>query len=124
MGSTNDQYINRVFDVFDDNGDGHIDAKELALILFPEKVDDDGNENKEEYDADADADEEDADNEKLIATVKKMINEVDKDGDGKIDFEEFKTAMMEDMEAGKLGFGADNEDGGYGGLIGPKITED
>merc|ERR1712048_743795 len=75
--STNDQYINRVFDVFDDNGDGHIDAKELALILFPEKVDDDSNENKEEYDAD----EEDADNQKLIATVKKMINEVDKDGD-------------------------------------------
>jgi len=122
--STNDQYINRVFDVFDDNGDGHIDAKELALILFPEKMDDNNKEeeNKEPYD-DAEEEEEDADNQKLIATVTKMINEVDKDGDGKIDFEEFKTAMMEDMEAGKLGFGASNEDGGYGGLIGPKITE-
>merc|ERR1712129_278972 len=102
--STNDQYINRVFDVFDDNGDGHIDAKELALILFPEKIDDE-------------------DNEKLIATVTKMINEVDKDGDGKIDFDEFKTAMMEDMDAGNLAFGANKEDGGYGGMIGPKITE-
>ena len=33
--STNDQYIHRVFSVFDDNGDGHIDASELQQILFP-----------------------------------------------------------------------------------------
>ena len=34
--STNDQYIHRVFSVFDDNGDGHIDANELQQILFPQ----------------------------------------------------------------------------------------
>merc|ERR1712129_666695 len=117
--STNDQYINHVFD---DNGDGHIDAKELALILFPDKIDDDGNEENKLQSDDVDS-EEDEDNEKLIATMTKMINEVDKDGDGKIDFDEFKTAMMEDMDAGNLAFGANKEDGGYGGMIGPKITE-
>merc|ERR1712099_63392 len=72
--STNDQYINRVFDVFDDNGDGHIDAKELALILFPENYDADAAETYEDED-------EDEDNKKLLATVKKMINEVDANGD-------------------------------------------
>merc|ERR1712228_752548 len=45
--STNDQYINRVFDVFDDNKDGHIDAAELALILFPGKNNEDGGDEKE-----------------------------------------------------------------------------
>ena len=37
--STNDQYIHRVFSVFDDNGDGHIDANELSQILFPKTED-------------------------------------------------------------------------------------
>ena len=111
--STNDQYINRVFDVFDENGDGHIDAKELALILFPEKyngednVEQDAEENKEQ--SENVDDEEDEDNKKLLATVTKMINEVDIDGDGKIDFDEFKKAMIEDMEAGLIGTGTDDD---------------
>merc|ERR1712129_654018 len=105
--STNDQYINRVFDVFDDNGDGHIDAKELALILFPENYDADAPQTEEE---DNDESEElDDDNKNLMATVKKMINEVDANGDGKIDFDEFKTAMNEDMQAGLIGQKGDDD---------------
>merc|ERR1712176_387764 len=100
--STNDQYINRVFDVFDDNGDGHIDAKELALILFPENYDADSVANIDVDTETYDDEDEDEDNKNLLATVKKMINEVDVNGDGKIDFDEFKKAMNEDLEAGKL----------------------
>ena len=56
-------------------------------------------------------------------TVKRMITEVDSNKDGKIDFDEFKTAMQEDMESGKLGFQKGGDDDKYGGLIGPKIVE-
>merc|ERR1712228_189349 len=103
--STNDQYINRVFDVFDDNKDGHIDAAELALILFPEKYNE---ENKDESIEDYD-DEADEDAQKFLASVQKMINEVDLDGDGRIDFEEFKKAMNEDFEAGLIGTNRDDD---------------
>merc|ERR1712003_148849 len=107
--STNDQYINRVFDVFDDNGDGHIDAKELALILFPENYDENSVANIDEEDETYDDEDEDEDNKNLLATVKKMINEVDVNGDGKIDFDEFKKAMNEDMEAGLIGNNKDDD---------------
>eukprot|EP00487_Bulimina_marginata_P007666 TRINITY_DN29163_c0_g1_i1.p1 TRINITY_DN29163_c0_g1~~TRINITY_DN29163_c0_g1_i1.p1 ORF type:complete len:167 (+),score=46.41 TRINITY_DN29163_c0_g1_i1:210-710(+) len=125
--STNDQYIHRVFDVFDDNGDGHIDPKELGQILFPEQ-----------YDAGSDANEDGAEEQKLndeeeqeyqddedgfLQTVQKMIGEVDEDGDGKISFDEFKKAMKEDVESGTLGFAKSAENDDYGGLIGPKIVE-
>merc|ERR1711997_53081 len=60
--TTNDQYIHRVFDVFDDNGDGHIDAKELALILFPENYDPDAPQTELEED---DSEEMDDENKKL-----------------------------------------------------------
>mmetsp|Transcript_10141 Transcript_10141/g.9153 ORF Transcript_10141/g.9153 Transcript_10141/m.9153 type:complete len:576 (-) Transcript_10141:291-2018(-) len=135
--STNDQYIHRVFAVFDDNGDGHIDSKELGQILFPERYDEDGNEKEDannptdenneqqglqdnDYNGDENGD--DAIDEGFVQTIERMIKEVDLDGDGKIDFQEFKKAMNEDLEAGKWGLDND-DDGQYGGLIGPKIVE-
>merc|ERR1712190_279975 len=57
-----------------------------------------------------------------VQKMKKMIEEVDANHDGKIDFNEFKTAMQEDLESGKLGFGKGDDDK-YGGLIGPKIPD-
>ncbi len=127
--TTNDQYIHRVFDVFDDNGDGHIDAAELGQILFPK--DEDGgdgsagdptspDEEARLSKADEDDDEDEDGGQGVIASIKKMIGEVDKNGDGKIDFAEFKSAMKEDLEAGKWGMA---DEGNYGGMIGPKITE-
>merc|ERR1719361_2291451 len=76
--TTNDQYIHRVFDVFDDNGDGHIDSKELGQILFPEKYDADDENKTDDYEDDEDG---------FLQTVTRMIGEVDENGDGKIDFE-------------------------------------
>eukprot|EP01083_Nonionella_stella_P002299 6617_1 len=81
---TNDLYIHRVFNVFDKDGDGTIDASELAAIFYSN----DKNGNEEERFTHA-------------QTIKRMINEVDANGDGKIDFEEFKHAMKEDIAAGK-----------------------
>ena len=57
--------------MFDDNGDGYIDAQELQGVVG------------EDFEA-----------------VVQMIKEVDIDGDGKISFEEFSKAMMEDIEQG------------------------
>eukprot|EP01084_Bolivina_argentea_P076072 137835_1 len=104
---TNDQYIHRVFDVLDDNEDGHIDAHELKAILTDkdESAGDaapDVEEAKEEAplneDGDADGQEEEKEedeDEPFLETVQKMIREVDADGDGLIDFDEFKSAMKE-----------------------------
>lgn len=125
--TTNDQYIHRVFDVFDDNGDGHIDSKELGQILFPEKYDDDQNVTTTEEDQlNTENDDtsggggDDDNNDGFLDTISKMINEVDENNDGKIDFDEFKKAMKEDLDSGK--WGIQNDDSGqYGGLIGPKI---
>merc|ERR1712154_602435 len=71
--SQHDQYIHRVFAVFDDNGDGYIDAKELQGVLGD-------------------------DFEQIMA----MISEVDENNDGKLSFEEFQKAMQEDTNAKNL----------------------
>eukprot|EP00485_Elphidium_margaritaceum_P006744 CAMPEP_0202696146 /NCGR_PEP_ID=MMETSP1385-20130828/9482_1 /ASSEMBLY_ACC=CAM_ASM_000861 /TAXON_ID=933848 /ORGANISM="Elphidium margaritaceum" /LENGTH=596 /DNA_ID=CAMNT_0049352257 /DNA_START=58 /DNA_END=1848 /DNA_ORIENTATION=- len=131
--SSNDQYVHRVFDVFDDNGDGHIDSNELGHILFPEQYDDEKGGGGDGDDDDAQAlnptDETSTDESEEVddvqgafnATIMNMIKEVDLNGDGKIDFKEFKTAMKEDLETGKWGKLDEAQDGDYGGLIGPKI---
>jgi len=126
--TTNDQYIHRVFDVFDDNGDGHIDANELGQILFPAKYDGDGDNNQQQQNEDEPINNEDDDDyddgeDGFLQTIKKMIEEVDENNDGKIDFEEFKKAMKEDLDSGKWGINKNSDDGNYGGLIGPKIVE-
>ena len=82
--ATNVQYIRRVFDVFDDNGDGYIDATELGQVLFPEAYDEDGNIINEEY--------------PHLEGIMVMLREVDVDGNGKISFDDFKAAMKEDCE--------------------------
>jgi len=126
--STNDQYIHRVFSVFDDNGDGHIDASELQQILFPKTdapSEDEAAASPQEEDKLANPTDDNEDDDGLqdgfLDTVKKMINEVDENKDGKIDFDEFKKAMQEDIENGKLGFQKGDDDDKYGGMIGPKL---
>jgi len=103
--SSNQQYIRRVFNVFDDNGDGHIDAAELQAILFPnENENENKNENKNENNNANDAKQSDADKENLeiLESIHHMIEEVDGNGDHVISFEEFEKAMREDMDKGKL----------------------
>jgi len=68
--TVNDSYIHAVFTVFDDNGDGTIDAQELAKVLNMQGEGDD---------------------EKIV----EIIKEVDSDGDGVISFDEFHSAMVE-----------------------------
>jgi len=72
--SQHDQYIHRVFAVFDDNGDGFIDVKELQSVLG------------DDYE-----------------TVRSMIEEVDSNNDGKLSFEEFQSAMQEQANSEKFG---------------------
>jgi len=69
--TSHEQYIHRVFAVFDENGDGEIDAKELQGALGED-----------------------------FQSVMEMIKEVDEDENNKINFQEFKKAMLEDMENG------------------------
>jgi len=71
--SQHEQYIHRVFAVFDDNGDGFIDAKELQGVLGED-----------------------------FATIVDMIAEVDDNHDNKISFDEFKKAMQEDINSGRF----------------------
>jgi len=71
--SQHDQYIHRVFAVFDDNGDGFIDAKELHGVLGDD-----------------------------FEQILKMIEEVDENGDGKLSFDEFQKAMQEHSNAQKF----------------------
>jgi len=74
--TVNEQYIHAVFNVLDSNGDGFIDAEELMGVLEGYSRED----------------------------VEQMIEEVDGsgNGDGVIDFQEFKKAMKEQIEAGKI----------------------
>eukprot|EP00490_Sorites_sp_Unknown_P029505 CAMPEP_0114672618 /NCGR_PEP_ID=MMETSP0191-20121206/43225_1 /TAXON_ID=126664 /ORGANISM="Sorites sp." /LENGTH=217 /DNA_ID=CAMNT_0001935415 /DNA_START=1129 /DNA_END=1782 /DNA_ORIENTATION=+ len=116
--STNDQYIHRVFNVFDDNGDGYIDSNELMTILFPDKANKpNDDENKDMADNNDDDISDDMEEQPFMKQILKMIAEVDENGDGKIEFEEFKKAMKEDMDGG--GFGVENAN--YGGFIGKKV---
>lgn len=71
--SQHDQYIHRVFAVFDDNGDGFIDAKELQSVLGDD-----------------------------FENIQAMIKEVDVNNDGKLSFEEFQKAMQEEATGQKL----------------------
>merc|ERR1712154_314348 len=71
--SQHDQYIHRVFAVFDDNGDGFIDAKELQSVLGDD-----------------------------FENIQAMIQEVDVNNDGKLSFEEFQKAMQEEATGQKL----------------------
>jgi len=68
--SVNDSYIHAVFSVFDEDGDGSIDAKELAKVLNMQGEGDD-------------------------EKIAEIIKEVDSDGDGVISWEEFHSAMVE-----------------------------
>ncbi|KAG2446947.1 hypothetical protein HYH02_008101 [Chlamydomonas schloesseri] len=67
------QEIREAFDLFDTDGSGTIDAKELKVAMRAL-----GFEPKKEE-------------------IKKMISEIDKDGSGTIDFEEFLTMMTAKM---------------------------
>ncbi|KAK1400051.1 calmodulin-like protein 3 [Heracleum sosnowskyi] len=64
-------YLKEAFNVFDEDGDGVITVEELGMVLsslgFKEG--------------------------KLLESCKEMIRKVDVDGDGKINFDEFKTMM-------------------------------
>merc|ERR1712022_65549 len=68
------QEIREAFDLFDTDGSGNIDAKELKVAMralgFEPKKDE----------------------------VKKMVNDLDRDGDGTVDFQEFLQMM-----SGKMG---------------------
>merc|ERR1719419_1962115 len=68
--TVNESYIHTVFNVLDADGDGNIDAAELAQVL------DMANEGDDEK-------------------IAELIKEVDTDNDGKINFQEFRTAMLE-----------------------------
>jgi len=68
--STNESYIHRVFSILDTDGNGEIDPKELAEVLDMTQDGDD-------------------------VKVREIIKEVDKNKDGKINFEEFRNAMLE-----------------------------
>ncbi|XP_065827890.1 calmodulin-like [Oscarella lobularis] len=65
-----DDYIRAAFDAMDRNGDGYIDPIELKQVMenFGEQLSDDD--------------------------VEEMIREADVDGDGRVDFEEFHTLMV------------------------------
>jgi len=65
--SVNESYIHAVFTVLDEDGNGLIDNEELGKVLEEEDME----------------------------KVKKLIEEVDTDGDGHINFDEFRRAMLE-----------------------------
>jgi len=76
--SEDNSYIHTVFQVLDENGNGKIEASELAKVLNLQ-----GTENEEK--------------------IAEYIREVDNDGDGTISFKEFEAAMMENGELNRTG---------------------
>jgi len=90
--STNDQYINRVFNVFDTNGDGQIDVNELKTVLLPGAGKKDDEKTQEKPDEDTEQMNE------QLQNLTQMIEEVDQDGDHMISLEEFRKTMKEDLE--------------------------
>jgi len=68
--SVNESYIHNVFEVLDADGNGLIDPSELAQVLDMTNAEDD-------------------------VKIQEMIEEVDTDNDGKVNFQEFKAAMLE-----------------------------
>jgi len=93
--TTNDQYINRVFNVFDSNGDGQIDVNELKQVLMPNQVENE----------DAKSEDDDKQLNQQLKNLFQMIEEVDVDGDHMISLEEFRKAMKEDLEGGGFSVG-------------------
>merc|ERR1711998_273771 len=83
-GLTDDQIqeIREAFDLFDTDGSGTIDAKELKVAMRALGLD-------------AKKDE-----------IRRMINDIDKDGSGTIDFNEFLKVfrLFDDDETGKISF--------------------
>lgn len=65
--TANESYIHAVFNVLDDNGDGHVNAEELGKVLDV----------------------------KDPRKMQELINDVDADNDGQLSFSEFRNAMME-----------------------------
>jgi len=78
--TTNDRYLRDVFDVLDLNGDGKIDATELGTML-------------------------DVTDSCDLAKLLKIIQEVDTNKDGCIDFPEFMNAMKQKASSGELKMG-------------------
>ena len=70
-----ENYLKTAFNMFDQDGSGKIDTKELHQLIA-------GDEFKDLYTEDQ---------------LKQAIQEIDKDGDGEIDFEEF-LQMMKGIE--------------------------
>jgi len=69
----NEAYIHAVFKVLDEDGGGTIDSFELANVLDMHQEGD-------------------------LDLLKDIINEVDADGDGVISFQEFRNAMVENIQ--------------------------
>ena len=94
--ANHDQYIGRVFAVFDDNGDGQIDANELQQVL-----------GEDDY-----------------KIIDQMIREVDEDNNGKISFEEFQKAMKENVQQDNGGNLAGVSPGAGGFAENDLVTDD
>ncbi|KAH0715202.1 hypothetical protein KY284_008107 [Solanum tuberosum] len=67
-----DEDMQEAFNMFDQNGDGFITVDELKSVLGSLRLKQGGN----------------------VEDCRKMINNVDVDGDGRVDFMEFKKMMM------------------------------
>eukprot|EP01084_Bolivina_argentea_P159210 277289_1 len=110
-----ERYINAIFNLlllFDYDGSGMFSAPDLTATLFPEKCYSDFKDDDVDYDQD---DQDDG----LMQTIEMMTNEVDRNDDGCIDFEEFKQGMR----YGRWSFNSNENRGNYGGLIGPKVVK-